>query len=100
MKAKKSNWKPVNELRRKLTEKLPGDSFLEPLLEGAWRVARDKSNPIRGNLVASALREIFGHIRLCCTNPVWVSSRESSVVAGMHEQTDTTDLQDQELASL
>ena len=28
------------------------------------------------------------------------SSRESSVVAGMHEQTHTSDLQDQELASL
>jgi hypothetical protein len=28
------------------------------------------------------------------------SSRESSVVAGMHEQTDTHDLQNQELASL
>ena len=38
--------------------------------------------------------------RLCCTNPVRDSSRESSVVAGMHEQTDTPDLQDQELASL
>ncbi|AGT07386.1 hypothetical protein JCM7686_0275 [Paracoccus aminophilus JCM 7686] len=62
MEAKKSNWKPVNELREKLTEKFPRDSFLKALLEGAWRVARDKSNPIRGNLVASALREIFGHI--------------------------------------
>jgi adenine-specific DNA-methyltransferase len=37
---------------------------------------------------------------LCCTNPVRDSSRESSVVAGMHEQTHTPDLQDQELASL
>ena len=39
-------------------------------------------------------------IGLCCTNPVRDSSRESSVVAGMHEQTDTPDLQDQELAGL
>jgi hypothetical protein len=38
--------------------------------------------------------------RLCCTNPVRDSSRESSVVAGLHEQTDTADLQDPELASL
>lgn len=38
--------------------------------------------------------------RLCCTNPVRDSSRESSVVAGMHEQTRTPDLQDQELAGL
>ena len=35
---------------------------------------------------------------LCCTNPVRDSSRESSMVAGWHEQTDTPDLQDQELA--
>ena len=37
---------------------------------------------------------------LCCTNRVRDSSRESSVVAGLHEQTDTPDLQDQELARL
>ena len=38
--------------------------------------------------------------RLCCTNLVRDSSGESRVVAGMHEQTDTNDLQDQELAGL
>ena len=38
--------------------------------------------------------------RLCCTNPVRDSSRESSVVAGLHEQTHTPRLQDQELAGL
>jgi len=38
--------------------------------------------------------------RLCCTNPVRDSSHESSVVAGMHEQTYTRNLQDQELASI
>jgi hypothetical protein len=57
-----SSWKPLNKLRRELSEKLPGDAFLESLLKGTWLVARDKSNPIRGNLVASALREIFGHV--------------------------------------
>jgi MarR-like DNA-binding transcriptional regulator SgrR of sgrS sRNA len=41
-----------------------------------------------------------GSQRLCCTNRLRDSSRESSVVAGMHEQTDTHDLQNQELASL
>jgi hypothetical protein len=39
-------------------------------------------------------------LELCCTNGMRDSSRESSVVAGMHEQTYTPDLQDQELASL
>jgi hypothetical protein len=37
---------------------------------------------------------------LCCTNPMRDSSRESSVVAGWHEQTHTPLLQDQELARL
>ncbi|MCA3509951.1 MAG: hypothetical protein IOC72_04705 [Rhodobacter sp.] len=37
---------------------------------------------------------------LCCTNPVRDSSGESSVVAGLHEQTHTPDLQNQELAGL
>lgn len=38
--------------------------------------------------------------RLCCANPVRDSSRESSMVAGVHEQTHISDLQDHELASL
>ena len=37
---------------------------------------------------------------LCCTKPVRDSSRESSVVAGGHEQTHPPRLQDQELAGL
>lgn len=41
-----------------------------------------------------------GMRRLCCTNPVRDSSRESSVVAGRHEQTHTPRLQDKELAGL
>ena len=39
-------------------------------------------------------------IGLCCANPVRDSFRESSMVAGVHEQTHIPDLQDQELASL
>lgn len=38
--------------------------------------------------------------RLCCTNPVRDSSRESRVAAGVHEQTDTPNLQDPELTRL
>ena len=48
-------------------------------------------------VVIKAADEFTG---LCCTNPVRDSSRESSVVAVMHEQTHTPNLQDQELASL
>lgn len=44
--------------------------------------------------------EACASARLCCTNPVRDSSFESNAVAGMHEQTDIPDLQDQELASL
>ncbi len=46
------------------------------------------------------LHKDFGEWGLCCTNPVRDSSRESSMVAVRHEQTDTSDLQDQELAGL
>jgi len=35
---------------------------MKKLVKGVMRVARDKKNPIRGNLVASGLREIIGHI--------------------------------------
>jgi hypothetical protein len=38
--------------------------------------------------------------RLCCTDPARDSSRESSVVDGLHEQTRTPDRQDPELAGL
>jgi len=37
---------------------------------------------------------------LCCTNPMRDSSCESSVVAGLHEQTHISRLQDQELARI
>ena len=41
---------------------------------------------------------VYGGGGLCCTNPVRDSSRESSVIAGGHEQIEHTDLQDTELA--
>ncbi len=43
--------------------------------------------------------QIIG-IRLCCANPCGDSSRESSMVAGRHDQTHTPDLPDHELAGL
>lgn len=45
-----------------LLEWFPDDGFLKKLVKGVIRVARDKKNPIRGNLVASGLREVTGHI--------------------------------------
>ena len=56
--------------------------------------------PHTGVIMVCLSRTGSGWTRLCCTNPVWDSSHESSVVAGIHEQTYTPDLQDQELASL
>ncbi len=55
-------WQHLRSLRQELLDQFPGDDFLEKLLEGVWLVGRDKRNPIRGNLVASALREVFGHL--------------------------------------
>ena len=51
-------------------------------------------------MIQSSIKQFYLANRLCCTNPVRDSYRESSVVAGLHEQTDTSDLQDHELAGL
>lgn len=52
----------IAELQANLLEFFPDDQFLKKLVKGVMRVARDKKNPIRGNLVASGLREVTGHI--------------------------------------
>ena len=46
------------------------------------------------------IRAQYGLEWLCRANPCRDSSRESSMVAGRHEQTHTPELQDQELAGL
>ncbi|ORE93849.1 hypothetical protein ATO4_15701 [Aurantimonas sp. 22II-16-19i] len=56
------SWREINATKKALAERFPGDPFLPKLLKGVMRVARDKSNPIRGNLAASGLREIVGHV--------------------------------------
>lgn len=43
-------------------EHSPNDPFLRKVLDGVMRVARDDQNPIRGNLAASGLRELVGHV--------------------------------------
>ena len=66
---------------------------------------KDKAD-VRGYQVVRRISDIVGdwitlcdHMAgLCCTNPVRDSSRESSVIAGVDEQTEQTDLQDPELA--
>ena len=58
----KTDWHDITELQADLLEFFPDDQFLKKLVKGVMRVARDKKNPIRGNSVASGLREVTGHI--------------------------------------
>lgn len=60
--AGKVSWKDVKVARDDLIALVPRDRFLEKICRGAIRAGRDKSNPIRGNLVASALRELATHV--------------------------------------
>lgn len=55
-------WGDVKDARRDLITFLPRDRFLRKLCKGAIKAGRDKTNPIRGNLVASALRELATHV--------------------------------------
>jgi hypothetical protein len=65
-------------------------------------MGKGEATPLCGPLrVTRRLSSLNGDAAgLCCTKPVRDSSCESSVVAGMHEQTHTSDLQDKKLASL
>lgn len=55
-------WKDVEDARRNLINLVPSDPFLMKICKGAVKAGRDKTNPIRGNLVASALRELGTHV--------------------------------------
>ncbi len=57
-----SSWSDIEVGRDALVGHFPKDQFLKKLLKGVTRVARDKCNPIRGNLAASGLREIVGYV--------------------------------------
>lgn len=50
------------KLRRAVVRRMPADQFLRTVLKGCVRVGRDKGNPLRGNFVASGLREVIGHV--------------------------------------
>ena len=68
----------------------------EPSGDALCRLRRPRQKCV-SQLLIKSVRTVE---RLCCTNRVRDSSRESSMVAVMHEQTYTPNLQDQELASL
>jgi hypothetical protein len=56
------SWQELMELRRTLLERLPNDRFLKTVLAGCFRVGQDGENPLRGNFLASGLREAIGHL--------------------------------------
>lgn len=56
------SWAALRRLRRALSAERPGDAFIEVMLKGAFRVALDRGNPIRGNLFAGAMRELVTHV--------------------------------------
>jgi hypothetical protein len=57
-----ASWRKIKELRRQVLAWFPRDQFLATVFEGCVRVARDRQNPLRGNLAAAGLREAVGHI--------------------------------------
>ncbi|RYH00335.1 MAG: hypothetical protein EON58_00525 [Alphaproteobacteria bacterium] len=55
-------WSQLKKIRRALQARMPKDKFFDTVLEGCFRVGRDRDNPLRGNFVASGLREAVGHV--------------------------------------
>lgn len=55
------SWAMLRKKADELESKRPNDSFLRTVLRGALMVG-ESNNPIRGNLCASALREVVGHL--------------------------------------
>jgi len=55
-------WSQLKKMRRALQGRMPKDKFFETVLEGCFRVARDRDNPLRVNFAASGLREAIGHV--------------------------------------
>lgn len=91
---------PVNQN----PEQIARDQIDKRLLAAGWLV-QDKSSLNPNAALGVAVREyptdtgpadyvLFVDGRLCCTNPVRDSSRESSMVAGWDEQTHTLRLHD------
>lgn len=55
-------WREIGRAARALAAHRSGDRFVKTLLAGAIKVAKQRGNPIRGNLAAAALREAVNHI--------------------------------------
>lgn len=55
-------WADVEVARGNVIDLFPRDLFFKKICKGGLRAGRDKTNPIRGNLVASALRGLATHV--------------------------------------
>jgi len=64
-----------------------------------WQIIKDEGR-LNWREVLDRTKTLEVSEGLCCTNPMRDSSCESSVVAGLHEQTHISRLQDQELARI
>lgn len=58
----RTTWKEVIELQQALLARMPGDDFLATVLDSCVMTGRQKDNSLRGNFVASGLREAVGHV--------------------------------------
>jgi hypothetical protein len=56
------SWRNLMQLRRAVRKRMRKDRFFETVLAGCFRVGQDKGNPLRGNFLASGLREAIGHV--------------------------------------
>jgi hypothetical protein len=55
-------WNVLESQADRLRARRPNDAFVDQVLTGAFRVAGDDGNPIRGNLFAAASRELATHL--------------------------------------
>lgn len=56
------SWDVLKSQADRLRTRRPRDAFVDHVLTGAFRVACDDGNPIRGNLFAAASRELATHL--------------------------------------
>lgn len=57
-----NDWNTLEAQAQRLRDRRPEDAFVDQMLTGAMRVGGDAQNPIRGNLLASACRELTTHL--------------------------------------
>lgn len=56
------DWDAIEARAQRFRDRRPDDEFVDKLLAGGLRTARDADNPIRGNLFAAASRELTTHL--------------------------------------